>query len=41
LDLFDSDKDVGGVLFEDGDGEDNELVEIDEEFRQLGFAVTP
>jgi hypothetical protein len=41
LDLFDSDEDVGGDIFEDGDDDGNELVEIDVELRQLGFVVTP
>jgi hypothetical protein len=38
------DEDGGGDLFEDGDGdddEDNKLVEIDVESKQLGFVVTP
>jgi hypothetical protein len=29
LDLIDSDEDVGGALFEDGDDDKHELVEID------------
>jgi hypothetical protein len=41
LDLFDRDEDVGGDIFEDGDGDGNESVEIDVELRQLGFVVTP
>jgi hypothetical protein len=41
LDLFDGDEDVGGDLFEDGDKDGNELVEIDVELRQVGFVVTP
>jgi hypothetical protein len=41
LDMFDSDEDVGGDIFEDGDDDGNELVEIDVELRQLGFVVTP
>jgi hypothetical protein len=41
LDLFDSDEDVGGDIFEDGDDDGNELVGIDLELRQFGFVVTP
>jgi hypothetical protein len=41
FDVFDSDEDVGGDLFEDGDDGENELVETNVESRQLGFVVTP
>jgi hypothetical protein len=41
MDMFDSDEDVGGDIFEDGDDDGNELVEVDVELRQLGFVVTP
>jgi hypothetical protein len=30
-----------GDIFEDGDDDGNELVEIDVELRQLGFVVAP
>jgi hypothetical protein len=41
LDMFVSDEDTNGGLFEDGDNDENELVEIDVELRQLGFVATP
>jgi hypothetical protein len=30
--MFDSEEDVGGVLFEDGNDDENEVAEIDVEF---------
>jgi hypothetical protein len=39
--LINSDEDVGGDIFEDGDDDGNELVEIDVELRQLGFVGWP
>jgi hypothetical protein len=39
--VIDSDEDVGGDLFEDGDDDGTELVKIDVELRQLGSIVTP
>jgi hypothetical protein len=41
LDLFDSDEDVGGDIFEDGDDDGNELVEIDVELRAIRFCCNP
>jgi hypothetical protein len=41
LDMFDSDEDTGSGLCEDGDHDENELVEIDVELRRLGSIATP
>jgi hypothetical protein len=38
--MFDSDEDVGGDIFEDGDDDEHELVEIDVESRLLDFVIT-
>jgi hypothetical protein len=40
LDLFDSDEDVGGDIFEDGDDDGNGLVEICGS-KAIGFVMTP
>jgi len=41
LDMLDSDEDIGSGLFEEGDNDEFELVEVDVELRQLGFVETP
>jgi hypothetical protein len=39
--MFDSDEDVGGDIFKDGDDDGSELVEIDVKLRQFDFVITP